>query len=78
MKKIICLISALLLCMSMFIPAMATENELKVVRDFIRENLGKEILATYDSMWIRNDPERAMIIADVEMEIKEEEPVQVP
>ena len=27
MKKIICLISALLLCMSLFIPAMATENE---------------------------------------------------
>lgn len=43
----------------------AEEKDLSIVREFIRKYLGKEILATYDSLWIRNNPERAQIIAEV-------------
>jgi hypothetical protein len=42
----------------------AGEEQLTPVRTFIQDNLGKELLATYDSLWIRNDPERAQIIAE--------------
>ena len=42
----------------------AREEELPKVREFIKDNLGKELLATYDSLWIGNDPERAMIIGE--------------
>ena len=44
---------------------VADENELGVVREFIGENFGSELLATYDAMWVRNDPERALILQDV-------------
>ena len=43
----------------------AQESELAKVRKFVRKNLGKELLATYDSLWISNDPERAMIIGEL-------------
>ena len=43
----------------------AREEELPKVREFIKDNLGKELLATYDTLWIRNDPERAMIIGEL-------------
>ena len=43
---------------------LAEEDELQPVRQFIGENFGKEILATYDSMWVRNDPERAIILQE--------------
>ena len=48
----------------------ATEEQLPKVRGFVEKYLGKEMLATYDAMWIRNDPERAQIIAQsIEEEI---------
>ena len=43
----------------------AREEELPKVREFIKDSLGKELLATYDTLWIRNDPERAMIIGEL-------------
>ena len=51
---------------------MASEKDLPVVRGFISSNMGKEILATYDSLWIRNDPERAEIIAECGLNMIEE------
>jgi Fe-S cluster biosynthesis and repair protein YggX len=50
----------------------AKEEHLTTVRAFIKDNLGKELLATYDSLWIRNDPERAQIIAENSLENIEE------
>jgi hypothetical protein len=50
----------------------AKEEQLKTVRAFIQNNLGKELLATYDSLWIRNNPERAQIIAENSLENAEE------
>ena len=44
---------------------IAQESELALVREFIKDNLGKELLATYDTLWIGNDPERAMIIGEL-------------
>lgn len=44
----------------------AKEEELPKVRSFISKYFGKEILTTFDSMWIRNDPERAQIIYECE------------
>ena len=44
---------------------IAQESELAKVREFIKDNLGKELLATYDTLWIGNDPERAMIIGEL-------------
>ena len=45
--------------------ASATENQLPKVRQFISEAFGKEMLATYDSLWIGNDVERAQIISEI-------------
>ena len=53
----------------------ADEKNLGVVRGFIQEHLGKEILATYDSLWIRNDPERAQIIAETPIQFLDEEAI---
>ena len=44
---------------------IAQESELALVREFIKDNLGKEQLATFDTLWIGNDPERAMIIGEL-------------
>lgn len=45
----------------------ANENELPQVRGFIKKFLGKEVLANFDSMWIKNDPERAQIIDECQI-----------
>ena len=52
---------------------MAKEEELTEVRSFICSSMGKEMLATYDSLWIRNDAERAQIIAENELHFEEGE-----
>ena len=44
---------------------IAQESELALVREFIKDNLGKEQLATFDTLWIGNNPERAMIIGEL-------------
>lgn len=49
---------------------VAKEEELPKVRGFISQFFGKEILATFDTMWIRNDPERAQIISECEIDNK--------
>ena len=49
----------------------AKEEELPKVRSFIMETMGKEMLTNFDSMWIRNDPERALIIAECEKETQQ-------
>lgn len=49
------------------------EKNLGIVRGFISKHLGKEMLATYDSLWIRNDPERAQIIAETPIQFLDEE-----
>lgn len=51
---------------------MASEKDLPAVREFIFSNMGKEILTTYDLLWIRNDPERAEIIAECGLSFIEE------
>ncbi len=51
---------------------VAEEKDLCKVRTFINATMGKEILATYDLLWIRNDPDRALIIADSELNLEEE------
>ena len=57
----------------------AKEENVKLVRNFVGNAMGKELLATYDAMWIRNDPERAMLIKELktednfETEVKAEE-----
>lgn len=51
---------------------MASEKDLPVIRGFISSTMGKEILATYDSLWIRNDPERAEIIAECGLNLVKE------
>ena len=51
----------------------AQESELALVREFVEDNLGKELLATYDSLWISNDPERAMIIGELRDNKKDKE-----
>lgn len=43
---------------------MAKEKDVNVVRSFIKEYLGKEILTAYDSIWIMNNPERAQFLAE--------------
>lgn len=50
---------------------MASEKDLPIIRRFIASTMGKEILATYDSLWIRNDPERAEIIAECDLKLLE-------
>jgi len=47
---------------------MADEADLPVVRQFIHDNFDKEMLATYDTMWINNDPERAITIGECEID----------
>ena len=49
------------------------EKNLGIIRGFISKHLGKEMLATYDSLWIRNDPERAQIIAETPIQFLDEE-----
>lgn len=51
---------------------LASEKDLPLVRGFISSTMGKEILATYDSLWIRNDPERAEIIAECGLNLVKE------
>lgn len=51
---------------------LASEKELPVIRGFVSNTMGKEILAVYDSLWIRNDPERAEIIAECDLKLLEE------
>ena len=41
---------------------LAEEKDLPQVRKFVLNYFGRELLANYDLLWIRNDPERAMII----------------
>lgn len=53
----------------------AKEEELPKVRGFISDTLGKELLASYDSIWVRNDPERAQIIAETKLMMKEDKDV---
>ncbi len=43
---------------------MASEEQLQKMRAFIGNYFGNEILATYDSMWVHNDPERAVILQE--------------
>ena len=52
---------------------MAEESDLPVVRQFIYDNFDKEMLATYDTMWIKNDPERAMAIDECEIETNDKD-----
>ena len=52
---------------------MAEESDLPVVRQFIYDNFDKEMLATYDTMWINNDPERAMAIGECEIETNDKD-----
>ncbi len=46
----------------------ADEKQVKFVRNFIRENLKAESLPVFDSLWIGNDDERAMLIAELDGE----------
>ncbi|MBO7526439.1 MAG: hypothetical protein J6T74_00915 [Clostridia bacterium] len=48
---------------------VAGEKDLPAVRSFISKTMGKEVLSAYDSLWIRNDPERAQIIAECALNI---------
>ncbi len=44
----------------------ASEKDLPVVRQFIQQYLGQEVRALFDSLWIRNDPERAAVIGELD------------
>ena len=46
----------------------ADEKQVEFVRNFIRENLKAESLPVFDSLWIGNDDERAMLIAELDGE----------
>ena len=46
----------------------ANENQVKKVREFIYRYLGGECLATFDSIWISNDDERALLIGQLNKE----------
>ena len=48
----------------------ASEEQLPYVRDFISKMFGDELLKKYDLMWIRNDPDRALYIQDLDQEIE--------
>ena len=48
---------------------MASEKDLPIVRQFILDTMSKEILATFDALWVRNDPERAAIIAECNLNL---------
>lgn len=49
----------------------ANESQIEEVRDFIGKYLGNEILAMYDSLWVENDEERALLIAELSGEFDE-------
>ena len=46
--------------------------QVEVVREFIGKYLGGENLAIFDSLWIEDDEERAMKIAELTGELDEE------
>ena len=52
---------------------IADEQQIKKVRKFIANNLSGETLAKFDFIWVGKNPERAMIIAELAMELEEEE-----
>ena len=43
----------------------ANEKELPVVRNFIKDNIGKEQLKTFDLLWIRGSRDRALVIGEI-------------
>lgn len=48
----------------------ANEEQVPYVRDFISQILGDEFVRKYDLLWIRNDPDRALFIKDLQDEIE--------
>lgn len=50
---------------------VATEQQLPKVRTFIKQCLGKEILASFDLMWVKNDPVRARVMSDIKLKEKD-------
>ncbi len=44
----------------------ATEDQVEKVRDFVKKYLGGENLAIFDSIWIGNDDERALIVGELD------------
>ena len=46
----------------------ANENQVTEVRKFIKQNLGEENLKIFDSIWIENNDERAILIAELSNE----------
>lgn len=54
----------------------ATEDQVETVRNFISKELGSEILALYDSIWIGDDIERAVYIANLGKTQQNKEEVQ--
>ncbi len=46
----------------------ANENQVAEVRKFIKQNLGEENLKIFDSIWIENNDERAILIAELSNE----------
>jgi len=41
----------------------AKNDEVAIVRDFIQQRLGTEILKMYDSVWVGNDNEKALFLS---------------
>ena len=49
----------------------ADKDEVGIVREFIRDHLGEEILATYDATYVGDDSEKALFISTLEEERKQ-------
>ena len=49
----------------------ANTRQVKIVRQFIQQHLGAENLAIFDSLWVGDDPERAIQITQMQSFIKE-------
>jgi MoxR-like ATPase len=47
----------------------ADERQVETVRDFVKHNLGKEMLAIFDSLWCDGDTEREVFIANMNQTI---------
>lgn len=50
----------------------AKEDEVGTVREFVRDNLGEEMLSTFDSVWVGEDSEKAILVNTLEKEHQEE------
>jgi len=51
-------------------------EDLPVVRDFIGDRLGSEILATFDNVWVGNDDERAIYVETLSVNSPEQKTVK--